>query len=109
MTDYGDVDIIRTLTGIEAGEQEERIGKLMKLANVWLTSFMPEAVLNSLSVNVKDTVVNYYTTHLIRITAERYTGDVTEFADTWEIKAEKLLKSAMLQIAEIFDFDKVNE
>lgn len=109
MTDYGEVDIVRVLTGIEEGEQEERITKLMKLSNVWLREFMPSDVLDGLSTEVKNAVVNYYTTHLIRLTAERYVGDISQFADTWEDKASKLLKAAILQDSEVFDFDKVNE
>ncbi len=108
MTTYGEVDIIRELLDIDAGEEEEKIVRIRALSNVWLISHASTTALDGLSTATKNAAVNYHAVYLFRLSAESLSGDMGDATFQWKDEGKELLKQSLLQGADVFDVYKVN-
>jgi hypothetical protein len=108
MTTYGEVDIIRELLGIDAGQEEEKIVRLRALSNVWLNSYASATVLATLSAATKNAAVNYHVVFLFRLSAESISGEMGDATFQWKDEGKELLKQSLLQGADVYEIYKVN-
>lgn len=108
MTTYGEIDIIRELLDIDAGQEEEKIVRLRALSNVWLDSHASSSALSSLSTATKNAAVNYHAVYLFRLSAESLSGDMGDATFRWKDEGEELLKQSILQGADVYEIYTVN-
>lgn len=108
MTTYGEVDIIRELLGIDAGQEEEKIVRLRALSNVWLDSHASTVALAGLPTATKNAAVNYHTVYLFRLSAESLSGEMGDATFQWKDEGKELLKQSLLQGADVYEIYKVN-
>lgn len=108
MTSYGEVDMIRELLDIEAGQEEEKIIRLRTLSNTWLNSYASVAAVNSLSDATKNAAVNYHVVYLFRLSAESFSGDMGDATYQWKDEGKELLKQSLYQGSNVYELYTVN-
>jgi len=108
MTTYGEVDIIRELLGIDAGQEEEKIVRLRALSNVWLNSHASATAVTALSAATKNAAVNYHAVYLFRLSAESISGEMGDATFQWKDEGKELLKQSLLRGADVYEIYKVN-
>lgn len=108
MTTYGEIDIIRELLDIEAGQEEEKITRMRTLSNVWLDSHASVSALAGLSTATKNAAVNYHAVYLFRLSAGSLSGELGDATFQWKDEGKELLERSLLQGADIYEVYKVN-
>lgn len=109
MTVYGEIDIIRELLDIDAGQEEEKIVRLRGLSNTWLGTFAPDSVLSTLSTAIKNLAVNYHTVYLFRLSSDSLSGEMGGATFRWKDEGKEILEQAILRDGAVFEIYKVND
>ena len=108
MTTYGEVDMIRELLGIDAGQEEEKIVRMRTLSNVMLKTYAPTSVLSNLSDETKNTIADFLSVYLFRLSAGSLSGELGDATFEWKTEAKEMIKMALLQGADVYEIFKVN-
>lgn len=106
---FGDVVTVRELLDIDPGKEDEKISRLLKLSNTWLTTFAPSDVISDLSTATKDAAVNYHCVYIFRLSAEKYGGDYPVVANEWRDAGVRILKNGIRALGKIYKIYKVND
>lgn len=106
---YGSLETIRELLDIDEGTETQKLSRLKTLSNIWLGSYVHEDILSDVSSDVKNTVVEYHTIYLFRLSSERFSGDSSEFATKWFDTGKELLDREILSDAIVYKIKKVNK
>ena len=83
--------------------------ELKKLSNVWLDGYVHEDIMDDVSIDVKNTVVNYHTVYLFRMSSERFSGDESGYAKQWKDLGKEILDREILGDAEVYIATKINK
>ena len=109
MSTYGNFEIIRELLDIDEGAESRKLIQLKKLSNVWLNAYVHSDILDDVSNDVKNAVVEYHTVYLFRLLSERFSGDISEFATQWKDLGKEILDREILGDAIVYTIEKVND
>lgn len=109
MSNYGSIEMIRQILDISEGTETDKLLALKKLSNVWLNAYVHEDILSDVSSDVKNTVVEYHTVYLFRLSSERFSGDASDFATQWKDLGKEILDREILGDAEIYITTKINK
>ena len=109
MNDYGKIEVIRELLDIDEGEETRKLIQFKKLSNVWLNGFAHSDIILDVSNDVKNTVVEYHTVYLFRMSSERFSGGEGDFASQWKDLGKEILEREILGDAEVYITTKVNK
>lgn len=109
MSSWGNLEIIRELLDIDSGTETRKLIQLKKLSNVWINAYVHSDILSDVSSDVKNTVVEYHTVYLFRMSSERFSGDESSYAKQWKDLGKEILDREILGDAEIYVTTKVNK
>lgn len=109
MSSYGNIEIIRELLDIDEGTETRKLIQLKKLSNVWINAYVHSDILTDVSSDVKNTVVEYHTVYLFRMSSERFSGGEADFATQWKDLGKEIIDREILGDAEVYIATKVNK
>lgn len=106
---FGKLEVIREILDIEEGAETRKIMKLKVLSNVWLNAYVHSDILSEVPSDVKNTVVEYHTVYLFRMSSERFSGSESGYAEQWKDLGKEILDREILGDAEVYIATKINK